>query len=104
MAVLRRLAARGLECPSNAKLAEMAGLKDAESARYRLGLLAQAGPNRGQDAARGPRIVTIVATGLSTGGPGNERFRGAFDRHRLRLARLRRSSKGRLAPLLQPKA
>jgi hypothetical protein len=67
MAVLRRLAARGLDCPGNARLAEMAGLKDAESARYRLGLLAQAGRIEVRTPPEGPRIVTITATGLSTG-------------------------------------
>jgi hypothetical protein len=63
MAVLRRLAARALECPSNKQLADMAGLKDSESARYRLGLLAQAGRIEVRTRAEGARIVTIVSTG-----------------------------------------
>jgi hypothetical protein len=70
MAVLRRLAARGLVCPSNARLADMAGLKDAESARYRLGILQQAGRIAVRTPPVGARIVTIVATGLSTAAGG----------------------------------
>ncbi len=66
MAVLRRLANLGLECPTNSKLADMAGLKDAESARYRLGLLAACGRINVTTPVQGPRIVTIVASGRST--------------------------------------
>lgn len=70
MAVLRRLANLGLECPSNAKLAEMAGLKDAESARYRLGLLGTCGRVNVKTLVQGQRIVTIVASGRSTSAGG----------------------------------
>lgn len=67
MAVLRRLAAKGLECPSNARLADMAGLKDAESARYRLTVLQSTRRIEVKTTSAGQRIITIVASGLSTG-------------------------------------
>jgi hypothetical protein len=44
----------------------MAGLKDAESARYRLGLLAACGRINVRTPVQGPRLVTIVASGRST--------------------------------------
>jgi hypothetical protein len=68
MAVLRRLASLALECPSNKQLAEKAGLKDAESARYRLGLLQQQGRIEVRTPPEGPRVITIVSSGQSTAG------------------------------------
>lgn len=66
MAILRRLASRGEICPTNARLAEMALLKDAESVRYRLGLLQQCGRIDVATTPAGIRVVTIVASGRST--------------------------------------
>ena len=66
MAVLRRLANLGHQCPSNAGLAQLAELKDAESARYRMSLLAIAGRITVATPPQGPRIVTIVSSGRST--------------------------------------
>lgn len=66
MAILRRLASRGEICPTNARLAEMALLKDAESVRYRMGLLQQCGRIDVATNAAGVRVVTIVASGRST--------------------------------------
>lgn len=66
MAVLRRLANFAKPCPTNAALADMAYLKDAESARYRLGLLQQAGRIDIRRLADDRRVVTIVSSGRST--------------------------------------
>jgi len=65
---LVRAANFGLPCPTNAKLAEVAGLPDADAARYRIKLLAQ---QRRIDVAHdGPgksfRRVRIVETGRWT--------------------------------------
>lgn len=70
MAVLRRLATLELECPSNKRLAEMAGLKDSESARYRLGLLGQQGRISVRTPLEGSRVITIISTGHSTASGG----------------------------------
>jgi hypothetical protein len=70
MAVLRRLAALGVECPTNAKLADLASLKDAESARYRLGLLEQQGRINVRTPPEGARVITIIASGLTTAAGG----------------------------------
>jgi hypothetical protein len=66
MAVLRRLASFGKPCPTNRELAAIAQLKDAESVRYRLGLLAAEGRIKIHTPPQGPRVVTIVASGRST--------------------------------------
>jgi len=64
---LRRLAGLGQPCPSNAKLAEACGLRDAEAARYRFNNLIKAGHiTVTVDGER--RTVTIRATGKRTAG------------------------------------
>lgn len=66
IAVLRLLANRGQMCPTNAALADLACLKDAESARYRLNQLSIAGRISVVTPPQGPRVVTIVSSGRST--------------------------------------
>jgi hypothetical protein len=66
MAVLRRKASLSLPCPTNRQLAEEAQLKDAESVRYRLGLLQQEGRIAIQWIDADRRVITIVASGRST--------------------------------------
>jgi hypothetical protein len=65
--LLKRAAARGEPCPTNAELARAAGLKDALAASYRIrrlvkdGLIQVEGPDPTER-----RVVTIVATGQRT--------------------------------------
>jgi hypothetical protein len=66
MAVLRRLASFGKPCPTNRQLAELAMLKDAESARYRLTQLSIAGRIKVEMPPQGVRVITIVSSGRST--------------------------------------
>lgn len=82
MAVLRRHANLGRECPSNAELARLAGLKDAESARYRLAQLATCGRIAVRTPPQGPRVVTIVSSGRSTASvaPAGQPTPGAWGR------------------------
>lgn len=69
---LVRAANLGMPCPSNAALAEIAGLRDADAARYRLRLLAEQG--RIEIKLSGPgrsfRRVRIVETGRWTADEG----------------------------------
>lgn len=68
MAVLRRLASRGLACPTNRVLAQMAHLDiSPDDVRYRLSQLAAAERIRIDEPPQGARIVTIVASGRRTG-------------------------------------
>ena len=64
--LLSRPANLGLPTPSNRELAEQTGLRDAEAARYQLGLLVKAGHLTARTLASGARVVTIRATGRST--------------------------------------
>ena len=64
--LLSRCANLGLPCPTNRELAEHAGLRDAEAARYQLGLLAKGGHLTARTGPSGSRVVTITATGRST--------------------------------------
>lgn len=70
--LLSRCANLGLPCPANRALADHAGLRDAEAARYQLGLLIKAGHITARVMASGQRVVTVRATGRSTleSGPG----------------------------------
>lgn len=65
---LRRAANLGLPCPSNAQLAELAGLRDADAARYVLRKLQQAAKIDVKLSGRGRsfRRVRIVETGRMT--------------------------------------
>lgn len=64
--LLSRCANLGLPCPTNRELADHAGLRDAEAARYQLGLLAKGGHLTARTGPSGSRVVTITATGRST--------------------------------------
>jgi len=66
LAVLRRLANLGRTCPTNRELAELAILKDAESVRYRMGLLSAAGRIEVATPQQGARVVTICSSGRKT--------------------------------------
>lgn len=66
--MLTALAERAAPCPSNAALSRRLGLKNRFGAKYLLAKLAGLGVIRIRRAATdGPRIVTISATGQSTG-------------------------------------
>ncbi|WP_408585944.1 hypothetical protein [Novosphingobium sp.] len=69
---LVRAANLGMPCPSNAQLAEVAGLRDADAARYRLKLLAEAGriEVKLSGAGRNFRRVRIVESGRWTADEG----------------------------------
>lgn len=65
-----RLAAKGLACPNNRRIAELLELNTAEQARYAMTRLVRAGMIRVEaDSTFAPRIVTIVETGARTAMP-----------------------------------
>lgn len=69
--LIEEAALDGLPCPTNATIAELAGLRDADAASYRIkrlvawGRLKVEAPHPAHDRGAG-RVVTIVASGLST--------------------------------------
>lgn len=66
--ILREDAAEGLPCRSNAELAMLADLRSRDRVKYLLGELERAGAITRRDVRQLPgRIVTISATGASTG-------------------------------------
>jgi hypothetical protein len=67
MAVLRRLAGRGLPCPTNRELGALIGGTGPDRVAYLLGLLVRGQRIRVEALARGLRVVTIAATGKRTG-------------------------------------
>lgn len=68
--LLVQLAAQGLACPNNRRIAELLDLSSAEQARYAMTRLVRAGMIRVEAASTfDPRIVTIVNTGARTAAP-----------------------------------
>ena len=68
--LLVQLAAQGLACPNNRRIAEMVDLSSGEQARYAMTRLVRAGMIRVEAASTfDPRIVTIVETGARTAAP-----------------------------------
>lgn len=69
LAHLSRLANMGLVCPSNAELADGAGLRNAEAVKYAFKLLKAAGHVRVLPLDGQQRVIEIIATGERTAQP-----------------------------------
>lgn len=69
LAHLSRLANLGLPCPSNAELAEGAGLRGAEAVKYAFRLLKEHGHVRLVASEGQARVVEVIATGERTALP-----------------------------------
>lgn len=68
--LLVQLAAQGLPCPNNRKIAETLEIDSAEQVRYAITKLVRAGMVRVEAASTfDPRVVTIIDTGARTAAP-----------------------------------
>lgn len=70
--VLTRIAKAGRPCPSNHDLAEMVGLNDRHSVRYRMISLMQSGHIEIISPPDGSRVIVILATGDRTAAGGEQ--------------------------------